>query len=877
MSSVRYRARLGALALAGSLWAGCARGPAVTDGGAPWGSATACGPATCSGCCQGDVCIPPARSGTSSDTCGINGARCVLCAAPNRCEGVCLPRSGAGGGAGGGGMGGGATAGLDPTAPGAQRASPIVPWETPGTPPRAVFVNPEIDRLFVVDVMATLSAAATASPLDTPLPIGSRPSSVALRADGVAFVALRGLGQIARVNLVNGGPLDFATVGTEPVGVALTDDGATLVVVHAADPLVALVDTSSLAVRRLPLPGVARAVAVTGTTAWVPLFYGTVVAEASDRGRFGEVLEVDVAQGAVRRAVTLFPIDETARGEGVCAPNQLAAIEVVNGRGFVAHTCVSPSPPLGARTTAMTAVSLFDVDAGVELPGSASMRTLLAPAGAPLRPLLANPVALAVSRGLLHLLSAGTNQVATFSLSAAGLSAAPSGPALATPCGYGTCPGEPDGGPGEAAGVPSGFAILKVPLPLVDPFQGTLVLQDLTGLRLSSADGMLRGAYALPGVGGAPALERLKGLHSFRSAQDRWSSNGAMSCESCHPDGRADGVTWVFSAGPRQTIPLDGTFNHADPTDHRAQNWTALFDEVYDVEGLARGLMGGLGAITALDGGVVEVPLALSTGRSLDGGAVARSDGLSGSSRALSETLSVSHAWNELERFVQTLPAPRAPSGLDPRAVARGRAVFASAGCAGCHGGPRWSSSRVPYVPSPERNGSVPGDNGLPAAPTGLRTELRPSGPVAGKNLDTLKVAPERLANPDGGAELVIGPERLTCVLRTVGTFDAQSPLEKKADGTRAQGALGYNVPSLFGLAASAPYLHHGAAATLETLFAPPFLSHARAGNAAFLPGGGAGPGEAAEVADLASFLRSIDEGTPPFALDPAADLCGGY
>src|SRR4029453_291807 len=41
----------------------------------------------------------------------------------------------------------------------------------------------------------------------------------------------------------------------------------------------------------------------------------------------------------------------------------------------------------------------------------------------------------------------------------------------------------------------------------------------------------------------------------FRGKQsaDAWSS-----CGSCHPNGLADGVTWIFPDGPRQAIPMDG-------------------------------------------------------------------------------------------------------------------------------------------------------------------------------------------------------------------------------------------------------------------------------------------------------------------------------
>ena len=42
------------------------------------------------------------------------------------------------------------------------------------------------------------------------------------------------------------------------------------------------------------------------------------------------------------------------------------------------------------------------------------------------------------------------------------------------------------------------------------------------------------------------------------------SDNGWSSCGSCHEDGHSDNVTWIFETGPRQTIPLEGTFARND-------------------------------------------------------------------------------------------------------------------------------------------------------------------------------------------------------------------------------------------------------------------------------------------------------------------------
>jgi hypothetical protein len=135
-------------------------------------------------------------------------------------------------------------------------------------------------------------------------------------------------------------------------------------------------------------------------------------------------------------------------------------------------------------------------------------------------------------------------------------------------------------------------------------------------------------------------------------------------------------------------------------------------------------------------------------------------------------------------------------------------------------------------------------------------------------NRDTMKIANEIASNPDGGAPLSIGPERITCVVRDVGTFVGNDPLEHKPNGTPAQGAMGFNVPSLLGLATSAPYFHNGSATTLQNVFDVRYAPHTTAGNPSFAP-------SAQDLANLIAFLKSIDETTATFPVQ--RDLCGGY
>lgn len=184
--------------------------------------------------------------------------------------------------------------------------------------------------------------------------------------------------------------------------------------------------------------------------------------------------------------------------------------------------------------------------------------------------------------------------------------------------------------------------------------------------------------------------------------------------------------------------------------------------------------------------------------------------------------------------WVQTIRPLNLPFPDDQAAWGRGRSVF-RANCASCHGGVKWTKSQVIYRDNPAFDAD-PGRGGRP---------LDPGLTVAGPQMVSYKL---------GDATLRF--------LENVGTFDAANPIEIRgagAVGTAALGALGFNVPSLLGVGYHAPYLHHGAAQTLEEVF----TVHA-------LGGGGsiAGVLNNQDRTDLLVFLRSIDGRTPAFLSD---------
>jgi hypothetical protein len=89
-----------------------------------------------------------------------------------------------------------------------------------------------------------------------------------------------------------------------------------------------------------------------------------------------------------------------------------------------------------------------------------------------------------------------------------------------------------------------------------------------------------------------------------------------------------------------------------------------------------------------------------------------------------------------------------------------------------------------------------------------------------------------------------------------IGVKDPAPPNE----GFAAFGDLGFNSPSLLGMSLSAPYFHDGSAATLEAVFQKHLLPKANQTIATEL--------SAQQETDLLTFLRSIDDATPPFQSD---------
>jgi cytochrome c peroxidase len=375
------------------------------------------------------------------------------------------------------------------------------------------------------------------------------------------------------------------------------------------------------------------------------------------------------------------------------------------------------------------------------------------------------------------------------------------------------------------------------------------------------------------------------GLHFFNTGRGRWSANSWSSCASCHPDGRSDNVTWIFAAGPRQATSLDGSYSHGVGTQkRRALNWTGIFDEMHDFERNTRDVQGGKGAVTrpdpAITGAVCgnlaqEVQVAISA------------DGLGRSVKIDQDAAGTcTKNWDAIDAYVKTLVRPPGRlRKLDSASVARGEALFgeptataANAGCVRCHGGTGWTVSRIHFTPAAADPSAL--NNVTFLAPTAWP----PSNTVDGWNFQSRQIGVQPASALFSGPEATttLAPRQVACVLRNVGTFGSdtlETRAVKNADGTvnlqaRAQGRLGYNVPSLYGMALGAPFFHHGKAATLEALFDDSTWSaHATAGNPNWLLQGSDAQ-VAQRKADMIAFLLSIDATTVEQLVPTGLDGC---
>lgn len=771
------------------------------------------------------------------------------------------------------------------------------------------------------------------------------PWAVVLGNDGdTAYVVLRRAQELVEVRGLRGTPVvgRRVRVGSEPTGVAISPTGQRLYVANHADGTVTEVEAAGMTLLRTidlnaqltprlgpaaeARPGLAhpRSLAVTNDgdtvdgdeTVFVTEFFGQPRLDAPagtlgvDIAREGLVYRFNAGSGVLAPPVALPPLEDSGfvDAEGLatgCFPSQLQGITLRGGRLYVPTVCASPRGPTGPgtessradanfRTQVHAVVYAVDVETGAEVPRARALLTreldahynsTMTSDDARRMPLIPVSVAFAPGDGAALVTAYGAD--ALFRVRYGGDGALES---VATPGAAAFVDLRATDGNGGSLPVGAVYAARGTHAFALNAGNGMLSVVNPTGLNVTRT-----APAADPPSDGLQALVS-RGRRLFATGLGRWSLRGQAwnSCETCHPDGLSDNVTWFFPRGPRQTPSLDGTYDSAG--NQRILNWTAMFDEVHDFELNVRNNSGGVGAIVHRAGDGSTPPRVTASDRIVFDGTAATPPqvatmsphaGLDGSTRSLMPEFLASvrssiDDWRAIDAYVRALRSPRAPSNLNADDVTAGRALFEAGNCQGCHGGPGWTVSRRWYTPGPTTNDPMMGTlrSTNYTLPMDFPSALNPPANNSSR---------QALLRLTGDPSVLAANDQILCVLRSVGTFPTSldesrtgiapngvSVRELRQDmRTIAQGATGYNPPSLVGNALGAPYFHAGNARTLEEVFSSTFNTHARALAPMFLSNPKA---RATQVRQLVAFLLSIDDGTAASTAAPsvpyATDLC---
>jgi len=476
-----------------------------------------------------------------------------------------------------------------------------------------------------------------------------------------AYVANSRDGSVSVVQLTSRKVRATIGVGAEPVALALSPNGSRLYVANSSSNNLVVIDTDKNTVvgtvDLTPYGTAPRAIAVTNNgdgddtdeTIHVALFYGqlrpgkTFLDEGQDDQREGRVVAISASTLlplAGSNPIVLGPLANTgfnsngklAPGPGQVPavpstnpqtfntptgafPNQLAAIALhpTLSKAYVVSTGASPNGPLRFNQMAQGLVSVYDTvtrlettsgqigaDVRRQAPLNLDQGVNLATTPAP-RLFLTNPVAMAWRPNGADAWVAIQNSdiVVRLTADASGIPTV-NAPLVAGPSSIVRV---------DLQAVSGGDIPGKAPQGLVINASGTLafvsnlISRSVTTIDISNPTSPLIVYTAqssdLPAAGTPEATVHLGAELFFtgRGPEGRMSQESWGGCVVCHPSGRSDNVTFMFEAGPRQTIPLDGTFAKTGPPSQRVLNWSAVRDENHDFELNSRGIFGGQGLI----------------------------------------------------------------------------------------------------------------------------------------------------------------------------------------------------------------------------------------------------------------------------------------
>lgn len=466
---------------------------------------------------------------------------------------------------------------------------------------------------------------------------GGVPAQVVVDEHGKLVVSLRDAGEVV---LVSGGGTREShlaiekrrAVASEPIGLALSPDGATLVVTSGWGRAVSVVDMASFTTKtEIPVAREPRAVVVSsdGKRAFVShvvgegldviALDGNPIPGNKNPGDLTKKLVVDGTELVFGRHMMT---SDQARAS--CQGFVLAKSD--SGRIFAPHVLAFTGDPAetssgygggeSGREPEVFHVPVIDEDAAKIVAGSMKLHDGIdSPSSR-----CALPRAAAVGKAGLFVTCLGENAVVLYDTTAVN-------------------PHDVELGKWSVPAGPTGIA-------LDETHSRALVWSQFAHAMTSVAIGdgsdttkpFALSSTTLPRETRASAkIER--GRQLFHSTGETRISGDGRACASCHPDGRDDALVWSSPNGPRQTPILAGRLAGAAP-----YGW---------------------------NGDAVDVSTHLvSTFKRLGG------TGMTGDDK------------EALMAYVSALRPPPEKKAIDPQAVVRGRAIFGSAQteCSSCHG-----------------------------------------------------------------------------------------------------------------------------------------------------------------------------------------------
>lgn len=489
------------------------------------------------------------------------------------------------------------------------------------------------DRIDIVSDGATNRGAILGQ---IPLPHGSAPEAIAMSPDkSKAFVTLSGSGKLARFNTTTLVKDSEVTLGSTPRAIAVTGDASRVLVTRFISP--------------------------------------------KDRGEVWSVPNLPAGLGTP----TVIPLaidpgpDTLSSGRGV--PNYLTAIAItpdskrawvaakkdnVNRGSFVNGQLPTPDNAVRAM------IAVIDLTTNTEI--MSQRRDIDNSEGA-------SAICFSPLGDYAFVAQRGNNLVAIYDVLTQGQAATLGGTSLRARLGVSSSPDGLFFDASQRLWVRN-FLNRSVSIFNLDAFLrsgGGFASPTVAPVKTASVEtlsaSVLKGKKLFYGAGGFQLEGAAAGVADFRM-----SSEGYISCATCHLDGGSDDRVWDFTnrgEGLRNTIPLWGR----NGMGHGNVHWSGNFDEIQDFEHDIRGPFGGDGFMTDFNT-TTDSPLGLKkAGRSAD--------------------------LDALASYVASLGAsdiPRSPfrnsNGTMTAAAINGQGYFTSKGCATCHSGVQFTDSTAPVA-----------------------------------------------------------------------------------------------------------------------------------------------------------------------------------